>query len=37
MKHVITKRTPNPSESMYWVDLKENPYGGIIKYYDADI
>ena len=37
MKHIITKRTPNPSESTYWVDLKENPYGGIIKYYDADI
>ena len=22
---------------MYWIDLKENPYGGIIKYYDDNL
>lgn len=37
MKNIITTKIPNPSESLHWVDLKENPYGGITKYYDADI
>lgn len=37
MKHIITSETPNPSESLYWVDLKENPYGGVVKYYDANL
>lgn len=26
---------PNPIEVDYWVDLSENPYGAIIKYYDG--
>lgn len=26
---------PNPKEVDYWIDLKENPYGAIIKYYDG--
>lgn len=34
MIFLSTKGKPNPLESGYWVDLKENPYGGIIKYYD---
>ena len=37
MKHIVSKNIPNPSEQMYWVDLKENPYGGVIKYYDDDL
>lgn len=32
-----TKIKPNPLEDGYWVDLRENPYGGIIKYYDDNI
>lgn len=28
---------PNPKEVMYWVDLKEDPLGGIIKYYDEEL
>ena len=36
MKHISSKQIPNPAEQTYWVDLKENPYGGIIKYYDQD-
>lgn len=34
MNSINTLKTPNPAESRYWVDLKENPYGGTIKYYD---
>lgn len=26
---------PNPKEVDYWVDLKTDPYGGCIKYYDG--
>lgn len=26
---------PNPDEIDYWVDLVENPYGGVIKYYNG--
>lgn len=37
MKHIISKNIPNQSEQMYWIDLKENPYGGIIKYYDEHL
>lgn len=32
-----SKHKPNPLEGGYWVDLKENPYGGIIKYFDSEI
>lgn len=32
-----TKTKPNPLESGYWVDQNENPYGGIIKYYDDSL
>lgn len=28
---------PNPKEVMYWVDLEEDPTGGIIKYYDEEL
>lgn len=28
---------PNPKEVMYWVDLEEDPLGGIIKYYDEEL
>lgn len=27
---------PNPLETSYWVDLSENMFGGIIKYYNGD-
>lgn len=37
MKHIASKNIPNQSEQMYWIDLKENPYGGIIKYYDENL
>ena len=37
MKHIASKNIPNQSEQMYWIDLKENPYGGIIKYYDEHL
>lgn len=37
MISINTKKIPNPKESMHWVDLNENPYGGIIKYYDDNI
>lgn len=36
MKYINSKVKPNPNEASYWVDLKENPYGGVIKYYDQD-
>lgn len=36
MKHISTTTIPNPLENTYWIDLKENPYGGIVKYYDWD-
>lgn len=25
---------PSPTEVMYWADLRSNPYGGVLKYYD---
>lgn len=28
---------PNEKESTYWVDIKENPYGGVVKYYDDSV
>lgn len=28
-------REPNNKEVDYWIDLKENPYGAIIKYYNG--
>ena len=28
---------PNPKEVMYWVDLEEDPLGGIIKCYDEEL
>lgn len=37
MKHIASKNIPNQSEQRYWIDLKENPYGGIIKYYDEHL
>lgn len=38
---MVTKFTrtfiqPNPLEAHYWVDLTENPYGGVIKYYNGE-
>ena len=27
---------PNPLEVDYWVDLDENPYGAVIKYYNGE-
>ena len=32
---VASKTAPNPITTKYWADLTENPYGGIIKYYDG--
>lgn len=34
-KFIISKTAPNPTVYDYWVDTEENPYGGIIKYYDG--
>lgn len=38
---MVTKFTrafiqPNPLEAHYWVDLTENQYGGVIKYYNGE-
>lgn len=27
---------PSPTEVMYWADLRSNPYGGVLKYYDME-
>lgn len=27
---------PNPKEVKYWIDLSEDPYGAMIKYFDGD-
>lgn len=32
-----TDKYPNPLEVDYWIDLSENKYGGIIKYYDNSL
>ena len=37
MIFIDSKIKPNPLESGYWVDLKENPYGGIVKYFDGAV
>lgn len=29
------KVSPNPKECKYWIDLTEDPHGGIIKFYDG--
>lgn len=37
MKNIASNKAPNQREQTYWIDLKENPYGGIIKYYDEHL
>lgn len=32
---ILSKTAPNPTVYKYWVDLSENPYGGIIKFYNG--
>lgn len=32
---VASKTAPNPITTKYWADLTENPYGGIIKFYNG--
>lgn len=36
LKIVAQTTEPNPKEVMYWVDLKADPQGSIIKYYASD-
>lgn len=40
IKHINFRASdiaPNPKEVFYWVDLQEDPTGGIIKYYDEKL
>lgn len=32
---IESKTAPNPTQYKYWVDLTENPYGRVIKYYNG--
>ena len=36
MKYISTNIKPNHNESKLWIDLSENPYGGVVKYYNDD-
>lgn len=35
MIFISNKIHPNSNEAKYWADLTENPYGGVVKYYDS--
>lgn len=37
MIFISNKIHPNSNEAKYWADLTENPYGGVVKYYDPSI
>lgn len=32
---ILSNTAPNPTIYKYWIDTTENPYGGIIKFYDG--
>ena len=35
IKWVVSKTAPSVKEADYWVDTKENPKGGVIKYHNG--
>ena len=37
MIFISNKIHPNSNEAKYWADLSENPYGGVVKYYDPSV
>lgn len=32
---ILSNTAPNPTICKYWIDTTENPYGGVIKFYDG--
>lgn len=32
---ILSNTAPNPTIYKYWIDTTENPYGGVIKFYDG--
>ena len=32
---ILSNTAPNPTIYKYWIDTAENPYGGVIKFYDG--
>lgn len=35
IRFITSDIAPNPKECDYWIDINENPYGGVIKYFNG--